>query len=96
MWTVDTKANYLKYGNMGVYMMTCNSLKPAEMPELEDIDWGTDGLDEPSMDAVTIQETDYYTITGMSMDRNRAPKGVCISVNRMSDGTVQARKVLGR
>ena len=28
MWTVDSKANYLKYGNMGVHMMTCNSLRP--------------------------------------------------------------------
>ena len=42
MWTVDSKENYLKYGNMGVYMMTCNSLKPSEMPELDDIDWGDD------------------------------------------------------
>ena len=40
MWTVDTKENYLKYGSMGVSVMTCNSLKPSEMPELEDIDWG--------------------------------------------------------
>ena len=39
MWTVDTQDNYLKYGNMGVYMMTCNSLKPGEMPELDDINW---------------------------------------------------------
>ena len=42
MWTVDSKENYLKYGNMGVYMMTCNSLKPSDMPELDDIDWGDD------------------------------------------------------
>lgn len=39
MWTVDTRDNYLKYGNMGVNMMTCNSLKPGEMPELDNINW---------------------------------------------------------
>lgn len=43
VWTVDTKENYLKYGNMGVYMMTCNYLRPDQMPELEDINWGNVG-----------------------------------------------------
>ena len=45
MWTVDSKDDYLKYGNMGVDMMTCNSLNPSEMPELEDIDEGVAKLD---------------------------------------------------
>ena len=48
MWTVDSKDNYLKYGNMGVCMMTCNSLNPSEMPELEDIDWGEDNANPSS------------------------------------------------
>ncbi len=39
MWTVNSEANYTKYGNMGVYMMTCDYLYPKDMPELEDIDW---------------------------------------------------------
>lgn len=39
-WTVDTEANYKKMGEMGVKMMTCNSLMPSNMPELIDIDWG--------------------------------------------------------
>ncbi len=43
VWTVDTEANYKKYGNMGVYMMTCNYLRPSDMPELDDIDWGSVG-----------------------------------------------------
>jgi hypothetical protein len=94
MWTVDSKANYLKYGNMGVYMMTCNSLKPSEMPELEDIDWGTDGLEEPAADAVTVRD-DYYTISGMTVDKNNAPGGIYISVKHLSDGTVQSRKIIG-
>lgn len=39
VWTVNTAANYEKYGNMGVYMMTCDYLYPSDMPELADIDW---------------------------------------------------------
>ena len=94
MWTVDTKSNYLKYGNMGVYMMTCNSLKPSEMPELEDIDGGEDGLEENTGATVTVNSTDYYTMTGMSMDRNYTSGGIHIAVNHMSDGTIQTNKVL--
>ena len=95
MWTVDTKANYLKYGNMGVYMMTCNSLRPSEMPELEDIDWGADALDEPSVEAVPVNATAYYTLTGMSVDREDNAGGIYISVMRLSDGTTQTHKILG-
>lgn len=39
VWTMNTAANYEKYGNMGVYMMTCDYLYPSDMPELADIDW---------------------------------------------------------
>lgn len=39
MWTVDSKANYEKYANMGVYMITTNSLNAADATEIEDIDW---------------------------------------------------------
>ena len=94
MWTVDTKANYLKYGNMGVYMMTCNSLNPSEMPELEDIDWGTDTLDEHSDEAASINATDYYTLTGMSLDKNAARDGIYIAVKHLSDGTTRTDKIL--
>lgn len=38
-WTVDSKANYTKYANMGIYMITTNQLKKSEMPEIEEIDW---------------------------------------------------------
>ena len=96
MWTVDSKANYLKYGNMGVHMMTCNSLRPSEMPELEDIDWGDDGVEDASCDAVTVTGTDWYTMTGMSVDKDNLPGGIYISVEHMSDGTTQARKILGQ
>ena len=95
MWTVDTKANYLKYGNMGVHMMTCNSLHPSEMPELEDIDWGEGGVDESSCDAITVNATDWYTMTGMNVDGHNPPSGIYISVKHLSDGTTRTSKVLG-
>ena len=94
MWTVDTKANYLKYGNMGVHMMTCNSLNPSEMPELDDIDWGSDALGERTCDAVTVNATDYYTMTGMSVDHGCPSGGIYISVKHLSDGTTRADKVM--
>lgn len=94
MWTVDTQANYLKYGNMGVYMMTCNSLKPSEMPELDDIDWGTDELDEVLGDNVTVTSTDHYTITGMNLRQNTVHDGISIIVNHLSDGTTRTNKTL--
>lgn len=93
MWTVDTQDNYLKYGNMGVCMMTCNSLRPSEMPELDDIDWGDDGLGEYSREAVTI---DCYTMNGMSVVGNAPQDGICVSVSHLSDGTVLTSKVLKR
>lgn len=92
MWTVDTKSNYLKYGNMGVYMMTCNSLKPSEMPELEEIDWGSDGLDETLDGCATVDATAYYTVTGRRVDKSCASNGLYIAVKHLSDGTLVTDK----
>lgn len=39
LWTINDKTNYLKYGNMGVYMMTGDYIKGSEMPDLADVDW---------------------------------------------------------
>ena len=44
-WVVDTEASYKSIGAMGVKMMTCNSLMPSAMPELDEIDW--DAVVEP-------------------------------------------------
>ena len=52
VWTVNTQANYEKYGNMGVYMMTCDYLYPNDMPDLDDIDW--DNLPE-QVDPISIE-----------------------------------------
>ncbi len=94
MWTVDTEANYLKYGKMGVYMMTCNSLKPNDMPELEDIDWGSDALEECTGATTTVNSTDYYTMTGTSLNKGQTAGGICIAVSHLSDGTIQTDKIL--
>ena len=95
MWTVDTEANYLKYGKMGVYMMTCNSLKPSDMPELEDIDWGSDALEDCTGATATVNSTDYYTMTGTSLNKGQTADGIYISVNHLSDGTIQSHKIIG-
>lgn len=38
-WTVNSSSDYVKHGEMGCTTMTCDYLVPADMPELEDIDW---------------------------------------------------------
>ena len=38
-WTVNSLANYKKYGEMGIYMMTSDYLNKKDMPELAAIDW---------------------------------------------------------
>lgn len=68
VWTVDSKANYQSYGNMGVAMFTCNSLVPADMPELTDIDW--DAIVEPQ----EALEVAIDTIFGYTMAANNLPK----------------------
>lgn len=38
-WTVNSLASYLQHGELGCTTMTCDYLIPADMPELEEIDW---------------------------------------------------------
>lgn len=60
VWTVDSKANYNLYGEMGVKMFTCNSLVPSDMPELKDIDWNS--IVEPS-DPLTVEVETLFSYT---------------------------------
>jgi len=60
VWTVDSKANYNLYGEMGVAMFTCNSLVPADMPDLKDVDW--DAIVEPS-DPLEVQVETLFSFT---------------------------------
>ncbi|MDO4512044.1 MAG: glycerophosphodiester phosphodiesterase family protein [Bacteroidales bacterium] len=62
VWTVDSEANYKKYGAMGVSMMTCNSLRPDQMPELDSIDWSKvdGGVDPLQLKCDTIYSFSQY------------------------------------
>jgi len=60
-WTVNSEADYRKYGNWGVYMMTCDYLYPDQMPELSPIDW--DDLCPPVLDTPTVYVTEKYNYT---------------------------------
>lgn len=68
VWTVDSKANYQAYGEMGVYMMTCNSLVPANMPDLKEIDW--ESIVEP-LDALDVEVEPIFEYT---MAKNAMPE----------------------
>lgn len=39
VWTINSETDYVNHGNLGCYMMTCDYLRPYDMPELEDVDW---------------------------------------------------------
>ena len=38
-WTVNSEASYTQHGELGCTTMTCDYLVPADMPELEEVDW---------------------------------------------------------
>lgn len=69
VWTVDSEADYKKYGNMGVYMMTCNYLRPDKMAELDSIDWSHVG-DTP--DPLPLKCDTVYSYT---LGQNNLPDG---------------------
>lgn len=39
VWTINSEADYQTHGELGCYMMTCDYLRPYDMPELEEVDW---------------------------------------------------------
>ena len=66
-WTVNSQDNYIKHGNLGAYMMTCDYLRPNEMPELEDIIWDSIILPEDTTTAIRVESitlsTNYIEMT---------------------------------
>lgn len=74
VWTVDSKANYQAYGEMGVSMFTCNSLVPADMPELAEIDWDAIVPPQEALE-VTIDTIFGHTMANKTMPQN-FPSGV--------------------
>ncbi len=56
VWTVNSEANYKKYGAMGAFMMTCDYLRPEEMPELDE-----PTIPEPAPDPVALEGSALWT-----------------------------------
>ncbi|MDE7154295.1 MAG: T9SS type A sorting domain-containing protein [Muribaculaceae bacterium] len=65
VWTVNTEANYKKFGKMGCYMMTCDYLMPSQMPELDEV-----VIPEPLPDPV---ELDNVVLWSRTMKDNNLP-----------------------
>ena len=61
-WTVNSEASYQQHGDLGCYMMTCDYLRPNEMPELEEVDWETLAPTQP-VDTLYVTELFNYTET---------------------------------
>ena len=59
-WTVNSEANYQQHGDLGCYMMTCDYLRPNEMPELEEVDWEALAPTQP-VDTLYITELFNHT-----------------------------------
>lgn len=59
-WTVNSEANYKKYANMGVFMMTCDYLEPDKMPELD-----YPPIPEPATGPVEIEATVLWKRTAV-------------------------------
>lgn len=59
-WVVDSEANYKKYAEMGVYMITSNSLVKSELPEVEEVDW--DAIPE-ELEPLNITFTEVWSRT---------------------------------
>lgn len=69
VWTVDSEANYELYGNMGVYMITTNYLYPANLKELQDIDW--DAIKEvPDPISINVKTLYKYSASANNLPEN--------------------------
>lgn len=61
-WTVNSLADYQKHGELGCTTMTCDYLLPADMPELEEVDW--EALSPtPPVEALYVTELFNHTET---------------------------------
>ena len=61
-WTVNSETSYLQHGELGCTTMTCDYLMPAEMPELEEVDW--EALSPtPPVEALYVTELFNHTET---------------------------------
>ena len=68
-WTVNSSSDYKKHGEMGCTTMTCDYLVPADMPELEDIDW--EALSPtPPLDYLYVTPLFNYSETAGNLPEN--------------------------
>ena len=68
-WTVNSSSDYVKHGEMGCTTMTCDYLVPADMPELEEIDW--EALSPtPPLDNLYVTPLFNYSETAGNLPEN--------------------------
>ena len=61
-WTVNSLASYQQHGELGCTTMTCDYLVPADMPELEEINWEELAPTQP-VEAIYVTPLFNYTET---------------------------------
>ena len=61
-WTINSEANYVSHGELGCTTMTCDYLVPADMPELEEVDWEALAPTQP-LEAIYVTPLFNYTET---------------------------------
>ena len=69
VWTVNSLADYQKYGDLGCTTMTCDYLLPADMPEIAEVDWESLSPTLP-VDTLYITELFNYSETAGNLPAN--------------------------
>ena len=68
-WTVNSESSYKQHGELGCTTMTCDYLVPADMPELEDVDW--EALSPtPPLDNLYVTQLFNYSETAGNLPEN--------------------------
>ena len=68
-WTVNSESSYKQHGELGCTTMTCDYLVPADMPELEEIDW--EALSPtPPLDNLYVTPLFNYSETAGNLPEN--------------------------
>lgn len=68
-WTVNSESSYKQHGELGCTTMTCDYLVPADMPELEDVDW--EALSPtPPLDNLYVTPLFNYSETAGNLPKN--------------------------
>ena len=68
-WTVNSLASYQQHGELGCTTMTCDYLVPADMPELEEIDWEA-LAPTPALEAIYVTPLFNYSEAAGNLPEN--------------------------